>query len=176
MSTSPSELQSLLDREAIRDCIYRCCRGIDRVDEAALRSAYWPDAACRHGAHEGSGAEFVDWALAGRRGGTRSIHLIGNILIELHGEVAAVESYFRTTLEGRDAQDQPQETLLAGRYVDRFERRDGEWRVAARTVVYDWVRHTRLPAEMTGAALGARQPTGAHMPDDPLYRLLAQVR
>ena len=33
-----ADLHALLDREAIRDCLYRYCRGIDRADEAALRS------------------------------------------------------------------------------------------------------------------------------------------
>ena len=37
------ELQDLVAREAIRDCLYRYCRGIDRADAEMLRSAYWPD-------------------------------------------------------------------------------------------------------------------------------------
>src|SRR5258706_1605253 len=168
-------LQQLLDREAIRDCIYRYCRGIDRIDEAALRSAYWPDATGRHGAYQGSGTAFVDWALENLRTGGRTIHMIGNILIDLRGDVAAVESYFRTTIGARDSQNKPQETLLAGRYIDRFECRDGEWRVAARTVVYDWMRQTPLPAELTPEAFGSRQPTGARKPDDALYELLGQA-
>ena len=28
--------------------------------------------------------------------------------------------------------------IVAGRYVDRFEKRDGEWRIAQRTGLYDW--------------------------------------
>lgn len=169
------QVQQLLDREAIRNCIYRYCRGIDRVDETALRSAYWPDAICRHGAHVGSGADFVEWALEGRRTAGRAIHMIGNILIDLHGNEAAVESYFQTTLGGRDAQNTPQETLLAGRYVDRFERRENEWRVAARTVVYDWVRQLAMPADMIHEVFGKRQPVGAHKPEDPIYELMRQT-
>lgn len=166
-------MQELLDRESIRDCIFRCCRGIDRADEAALRSAYWPDAVCRHAAHQGSGAEFVDWVLPLLKTGGRSNHLIGNILIEQHGDSAAVESYFRTIVGGHDVKGAAQETLLAGRYVDRFERRSGQWRIAARTVVYDWIRQTLLAHPMNEAAFGARLPTGGAMPHDPLYALLA---
>lgn len=166
-------MQALLDRESIRDCVYRCCRGIDRADEDALRSAYWPDAVCRHGGHRGSGAEFVDWVLPRLKAGGRSNHLIGNILIELQGDSAAVESYFRTIVGSRDAHGALQETLLAGRYADRFERRDGQWRISERTVVYDWIRQTTLDHEMDDDAFGARLPTGAHEPHDPLYALLA---
>ena len=169
------KLQQLLDREAIRDCLYRYCRGIDRVDEDALRSAYWPDATGRHGANLSSGKAFIDHTLEVLKTAGRSVHMIGNILIELRGDVAAVESYFRTTLGGRDEQGQPQETLLAGRYVDRFERRQGEWRVAERTVVYDWVRQNPMPAELLPETFGQRQPTGAHKPDDHVYTLLAQA-
>ena len=32
------------------------------------------------------------------------------------------------------------ERLTGGRYVDRFERRDGRWRIAERTFVLDWMR------------------------------------
>ena len=169
-----AQLHQLLDRDAIRNCVYRFCRGVDRVDEDALRSVYWPDATGRHGASQGPVLPFLDAVVESRRSGGRAIHMIGNILIELQGDVAAVESYFRTTLEGRDSKDQPQETLLAGRYIDRFERRGSEWRIAERTVVYDWVRQTRLAAEMTADLFGSRQPAGAHKPDDMLYQLLGR--
>jgi ketosteroid isomerase-like protein len=171
-----AQLQQLLDREAIRDCIYRFCRGVDRVDEDALRSVYWHDATGRHGAHQGDAASFIEGVLRNRKGGGRAIHLIGNILIEWHGDVAAVESYFRTTLDARDAGNRPQETLLAGRYLDRFERRNSEWRIAVRTVVYDWVRHTELKADTDAERFGSRQPMGAHKPADALYDLLAQAK
>jgi ketosteroid isomerase-like protein len=170
------QLRQLLDREAIRDCIYRFCRGVDRVDEDALRAVYWPDATGRHGAHEGDAESFIKSVLTNRKSGGLAIHLIGNILIDLRGDVAVVESYFRTTLDGRDAENRPRETLLAGRYLDLFERRQREWRVAARTVVYDWVRHTTLASEMDADAFGPRLPMGAHHPDDYLYELLADRR
>jgi hypothetical protein len=31
-----------------------------------------------------------------------------------------------------------------GRYVDRFERRAGQWKIAERTVVVDWQRVDRV--------------------------------
>lgn len=170
-----AHVQALADREAIRDCLYRYCRGIDRGDEATLRSSYWPDATDRHGAYDGPVEGFIAGAMPRLRRNQR-VHQISNILIELHGDVAAVESSFLALQPDRDADGKPSETLLAGRYVDRFEKRGSEWRVAARTVVYDWIRQTPLPREIEPSIFGVRQPVGGKAPDDPIYALLAQVR
>lgn len=170
------QLQQVLDREAIRDCLYRYCRGIDRCDEQALRSAYWPDATDRHGAYQGSAAGFIDFALAKLPKSGRMVHNINNILIELRSDVAAVESYFVAFQEEPAAQGGTQETLLCGRYADRFEKRDGEWRIAARTVTYDWMRSSPLPGGLAAERFGPRQPTGGRKPDDPVYELLAQLK
>lgn len=175
MTTPSNGLQALLDKEAIRDCLYRYCRGIDRLDEAALRSAYWPDGTDNHGAYKGTAAGFVDWALQKLPGAGPMVHNIGNILIELRGDQAAVESYFQAWQADRDAQGQPQETFLCGRYVDRFERRGLEWRVADRTVVYDWIRQTPMPAGTDAERFGVRQPMGGRKPNDPVYGLLAAL-
>ena len=167
------DLAALADREAIRDCLYRYCRGIDRADEAALRSAYWPDATDQHGAHQGSATGFIDQALTRLRQGGRRVHMISNILIELHGPAAAVESSFIALQTRIDAQGLWHETFLCGRYVDRFERRLGEWRVAARTVVYDWLEERPRPELADAPRLfGVRRPVGAQAPLDPVYQLL----
>ena len=104
------------------------------------------------------------------------MHQISNVLIELHRDLAAVESCFlalQTT-----AAAPAQATFLCGRYLDRFEHRGGEWRIADRTVVYDWIEErTRTELAQDNAALfGRRQPTGARAPHDPLDAFLADVR
>jgi hypothetical protein len=169
-------LQALLDREAIRECLFRYCRGIDRADEQALRSAYWDDATDCHGAWNGSAQGFIAQALQRLRRGGRRVHQVNNIAIELHGEVAAVESGFFALQAPADAP--ARRTLLCGRYLDRFERRGGEWRIAARTVVYDWSAERERPelAQADAVLFGARQPVGRAAPDDMLYALLRAVR
>ena len=174
--TTDSRLTALMDREAIRDCIYRYCRGIDRADEKALRSAYWEDASDCHGAWNGSATGFIEQALRKLREGGRRVHQVSNIAIELFGNAAAVESAFLALQASATA---PQcETFLCGRYVDRFERRHGEWRIAQRTVVYDWIEERQRPemAADDAALFGKRRPNGGMAPDDPVYALLAQVR
>lgn len=171
-----ADLQALLDREAIRDCLFRYCRGIDRADETVLRSTYWDDATDCHGAYRGSADGFIAQAIPRLQRGGRGVHQVSNVLIELHGDVAAVESSF-LALQAGFAQPQL-ETFLAGRYVDRFEKRAGEWRVADRTVVYDWIEERERPELATDDALlfGPRQPNGQRGPADPIYVLLARVR
>lgn len=170
-----ARLQDLLDREAIRDCLYRYCRGIDRADEEALSSAYWPDATDCHGAYRGSAAGFIARALPRLRAGGSRVHTISNILIELHGAVAAVESSFLALQTSASAPTH--ETFLCGRYVDRFEQRDGEWRVANRTVVYDWIEERTRPELVDPQTLfGMRRPKGSAAPSDPVYTLLDAVR
>lgn len=172
-----AKFTELLDREAIRDCIYRYCRGIDRADEAALRSSYWEDAHDRHGAYDGPAEGFISHALKIFEGGPRNVHQVSNILIEFAGpRVAAVESYFNALQRGPDSNGVVRQFLLAGRYCDRFEKRNGEWRVARRTVVYDWVDEQTPPEADETTRFGSRRPIGAPFPDDPVYARVGNDR
>ena len=169
------KLQALLDREAIREAMYAYCRGIDRGDAAALRSAYWEDGTDRHGAYAGSASGFIEKALQSRRSGLRMIHQVSNISIVLEGAQAAVESYFQAFQYDTDpATGRLRETFLCGRYVDRFEKRGDEWRIAARTVVYDWMKEAPAPEGDEATRFGVRAPQGQMQPADAWYQLLRE--
>ncbi|MCY1163764.1 nuclear transport factor 2 family protein [Polaromonas sp.] len=168
-------LQGLLDREAIREAMYAYCRGIDRCDEAALRSAYWEDATDRHGAYSGSANGFIAHAVKARTNGPRMIHQVSNISIVLKGRHAAVESYFQAFQYDNDPQGKLRETFLCGRYADHFEKRGEEWRIAARTVIYDWMKEAPGPEGDEATRFGARSPNGRMKPDDAWYTLLGQA-
>jgi hypothetical protein len=173
MQNINAAVQELLDREAIRDCLYRYCRGVDRADEAALRSAYWEDATDRHGPYQGTAAGFIEWALKALPGFERSIHQITNVLIELQPGGAAVESQFTAYQRAPNAAGVMQQFLLMGRYADWFEKRGEEWRVKRRTVIYDWVEEQPLPTESEQERFGVRQPIGGKKPDDAVYELFS---
>jgi ketosteroid isomerase-like protein len=169
-----AKLTELMDREAIRDCLYRYCRGIDRADEAALRSAYWPDAIDRHGAYSGAAEGFIQFAVEVFKTNPRNIHQISNILIEFRSAGdARVESYFNALQRGAGKGGVVRQVLLAGRYCDAFEKRGEEWRVAHRTVVYDWIEEQTPPEGSEEARFEARKPAGAPFPDDAVYALLS---
>ena len=133
--TEVAALRRLLDRQAIVDCIHRYARGVDRRDEELLRSAYHPDAVEDHGAYIGpidGLVSFVDQVHAPFAACQR---YVTNVSVEIDGDVGHAETYWLCVLRP----DGPDDAMMSGgRYVDRFERRDREWRIARRVVVIDW--------------------------------------
>jgi hypothetical protein len=135
-------LSALLDKQAIHEVVLRYCRGIDRRDAALVRDCYWPDATDDHaGAFAGRRDDFVEWVLRVVTRFTGTMHAIANHLVELDAgdaDAASSEAY-GVAYHWGDPPDDPRHNFTTGfRYLDRFERREGDWRIAARTVVLEW--------------------------------------
>jgi ketosteroid isomerase-like protein len=136
----PSEvaaLRRLLDERAIVDCVNRYARGVDRADLDMVRSAYHPDAVEDHGAYIGGVDGLVTFLAAAHEPFDGYQRFVTNFSIEVadDGREAHAESYYLCVLR----RDQKGELLAnGGRYVDRLEKRDGEWRILRRVVVMDW--------------------------------------
>lgn len=135
LATLARDVRYLKDRAEILDCINRYTRGADRLDRDLLLSAYHPDATDDRGAFTGNPEARVEWLLAFLRTLDHTSHHISNFTIEIDGDVAHCESYVITTLLPKGS-----ETVSIGgaRYIDRFERRGGEWRIAHREAVMDF--------------------------------------
>jgi hypothetical protein len=164
----------LADREAIRDVLARYARGIDRVDADLLRSTFWDDAVDDHGTFSGSARAFIDQLIPKLNRAEALMHFLGNILIEIRGDVAAVETYLRAFHRQEFADGQRYELIIGGRYVDRMEKRDDEWRIARRKVVYDWYRKFPELPDWERTPLGFAFQTN-RFPDDPIYRFIADL-
>jgi ketosteroid isomerase-like protein len=133
-------IQQLIDKEAICSVIYRLARAVDRRDLAQLQSCYHHDALEDHGAYVGSAAKFCELASTPPGIYERMHHNVGTIHIELDGDMARSEAYVCASgrLIAPGADGSVQSRSIYARYIDRFERRDGEWRIAQRIVVKDW--------------------------------------
>jgi hypothetical protein len=95
MTTPTSQiLGELADREAIRECLYRYSRGVDRLDADMVRSAYWPDCLDNHMGFEGNAEEFIAWSFPIMGGMDQSQHFIANVLMTIRGNTADVVFYF----------------------------------------------------------------------------------
>ena len=132
-----AELRRLLDKQACTDLVYKLARAIDRCDEDLLRALFHEDATDDHGVFHGTARDFIPWVLEVLATMRRTQHCICNVLIEVDGDVAYGESYFiaHHCIPGEDGD---QFMVAAGRYLDRFERRDGAWKFAHRQACYDW--------------------------------------
>ncbi|TAL03188.1 MAG: nuclear transport factor 2 family protein [Rhodospirillaceae bacterium] len=131
----PSEVQALVDRQAIMDCLNSYCRGVDRADRALLLSAYHEDAQDDHGVFCGSANAFADWAFDYHsKYQTGHHHYILNHSCELKGDTAHTETYY--LFSGINREGPP--VLSGGRYIDRFEKRNGRWAIADRKCLIEW--------------------------------------
>ncbi len=140
MTTPGLDLESLMAAErAIRRRLQDYCRGIDRADAELVASVYFLDATDDHGAFKGLGADFARYATEALR--TRfeaTQHTIGEPTIDfVDATTAHVETYVHAIHRGRNAEGTFLERF-GGRYVDRFERRNDEWKIADRLVIHEW--------------------------------------
>ncbi len=137
--TIPTEqlarLEQMLERQDILDCLLRISRGIDRFDRNAFLSGYHPDAVIDAGALVGDPARVYDSGMALHEAGQVStLHNLVNHYCEIEGRTAHTETYFEYVGRNRDGSN----WAGGGRYLDRLERRDGEWRVSFRLTVMEW--------------------------------------
>ena len=132
----PYTLKQLSDIECIRELARRYCRGVDRLDETLLKSAYWPDATDEHGTFSGNAHEFAEHCMVAHQVWRWTQHCIFNHSIELaeDGLNATGELYNVSYLYRRD------EDVLDtwhGRYLDHYQKRGGIWRILERVCVHE---------------------------------------
>jgi hypothetical protein len=137
MDASSQELASFLDRAQIRECLVRLARGEDRRNAALITASYWPDSVSDYGVFKGNFDEYLAWVVPGAEAIKNTQHVLGQSYIELEGDKAKVEtqvvSYHRVDMGAGD-----RDTCIGGRYLDRMQKRGGEWRIAERLMLYDW--------------------------------------
>jgi hypothetical protein len=125
-----AKVQHLMDREAIFDCIKRNSRGNDRFDAELIVSTYHPDGVHELGENRISGREYGDHANHAHAAIAEvNLHNVTLHNCEIEGDVAHAESYVIGLFADKGAETS---RMLAGRYIDRLEKRDGEWRIVLR--------------------------------------------
>ena len=158
-------LARLLDRQLIWDCLLRYIRGVDRMDEELIRSAFWPDATNTHGPISGSVEDFIGGWYPAQGSRDVSFHMVSNQQVELDPARAEAhaEAYFMAAIRQTDADEIE---IVGGRYVDRYEKRGPEWRIGTRLVLLDW----QAMADASGmAARMTKRHSGSRDRRDPSY-------
>jgi SnoaL-like domain len=153
MTAITEELNALLARERIRDCIARLARGEDRRDADRIRACYWPDSTSDYGIFEGSFDEYLAWVVPGSPAIPVTQHVLGQSVIDLQGECALAETHV-VSYHRVDTGTEERDTVIGGRYLDRMEKREGEWRIAQRTMLYDWFQDLGLSIDWSQGVMG----------------------
>ncbi|WP_448581387.1 nuclear transport factor 2 family protein [Thermaurantiacus sp.] len=163
--------------EAIRRVLALYCHALDRRAFHLLVACFHTDATYHFAAIKGDWRHFVEAAKAVLLPLSGTHHQLGQSLIAHDGpNCAHVETWFTAVhLVPADAPadapfpgtGQAYEAIVWGRYIDRFEQRDGCWRIAHRIGLHDG-RHDRPSADAGFAALPAHW-RGAHGAADPAH-------
>ena len=166
---SQQRLARLLAKDDIRDVLNRYCRGVDRRDYEMIRSCYHPDARDNHGEDYIGGVDgFIEHVRSTLDRFERTMHFLGNILIEVDGPRARAETYIIAHHRLPARPDRPIRDFLVGlRYIDDFEERDGQWRIAERVCAFEWSRIDPLPEH--GYRFGAPHLMGRRDADDVVF-------
>ena len=139
-------LQELIDREEVYDVIMRYTHYMDLVDIDNLMECFHEgaDIGFPSDVYQGKGQGFVKEFLANeeRNNFKDSMHMVGNMLIDLDGDVAYVESYMYAIVESSPTNPRWGDKTLTfwGRYISRVEKRNDEWRLAEHRLLLDWQR------------------------------------
>ncbi len=145
-SERDERLERLLDKQDIIDCLSRMCRAADRCDRDLFLSGMHSDCITSAGPFVGGPEDLYDWSEVLQKDAyTATFHQILNNTFDFDGNTAHVETYyFFVGCMGEN------NILVGGRYVDRFEKRDGVWGMVMRNNYVEWT--STVPA--MGSPLG----------------------
>lgn len=169
---SETMLRELHARQKIHDAIIRYCRGVDHRDESLIRSAYHPDAMDERGVFKGSVEDYIPRTLTGNPDIVNKRHAICNEYVEFD-EIDPNTAYSESVVIGcmvRRGGDNYILSFSSCRYLDRFECRNGDWRIIDRKVVLDWEFNTPSTGN-EGTQLTTGMLRGLFSPSDPSFGL-----
>ncbi|MFT7460440.1 MAG: 3-phenylpropionate/cinnamic acid dioxygenase small subunit [Planctomycetota bacterium] len=187
-----TELQELLARQKCYDVLTRYCRALDRADLDMMKSVYWEDAIDIHGVFEGNAHEFSEFIIPEiQTWFDIATHNISNVHMDYHGDIMWSESYlisycqvagtdekvsavygptYLSKLGGNTGENKKQGFLMGGRYLDKLEKRNKEWRIVRREVVMDWNENRPANTILEEGMMKDLQLRGCRGGDDPVYK------
>ena len=173
MAPSEALLQEMLDEFQLRKLVNSYCRAVDRGDIAHLRGLYHDDAEDDHGAFSTGPADDFLNELAAARPYIRSMqHNVTTMNFAVSGDTAEGEIYTIAT-HTFVAGDRDVDVIVGGRYLDKYERRDGTWKFIERRIVTDWA-HVNDPSSVDLSHPMTRDtPRGAPDANDPSYQFFS---
>ena len=171
-----NQLRELLDKELIRELVQAYCNAADRHDHAKMRSLYHEDAIDDHGAFfHGPAMDFID-KLPDIQSPMKILHHnVTTHNIKLDGHKAEGEVYVLAFHQAEGEQGLF-DVLIGGRYLDKYEKRDGLWKFSHRAVLADWVNIQDQTVVNLEHPFIAGSNIGKPGLDDPSYEFFKMFR
>ena len=185
------EIAEVVARQKCYDVLTRYCRALDRADVELMRTVYWEDAIDDHGVYKGNAQEFSEFIIREIQNWFEvTMHAICNIHMEHGNDVMCTESYliayhkvkgekekieavqgskYFEALDLNTIGDTHHVFLYGGRYVDRLEKRKGEWKIAHRRVVMDWNENWPGNTILDDGMFSTLLLRGSRDQQDPVY-------
>lgn len=169
-------LQDLLDKQDITELVHTYCNAADRHDHEKLRELYHEDASDDHGAFfSGLAMDFIDQMPEIQASMNILHHNITTVNIAVDGDYGEGEIYV-LAFHQVQSETGPVDLMIGGRYLDRYEKREEQWKFSHRTIVTDWARYAS-PSEVS---LNHAMVKGSHIgcpgPKDPSYGFFRLLR
>ncbi|RME65983.1 MAG: nuclear transport factor 2 family protein [Alphaproteobacteria bacterium] len=162
-------IDSVLAKQHLHELLMAYSRGVDRADDALLASVFHEDATVMTGAFNGAARDFVPFIMNLMRNQLKlAFHSVANEWFEVAGDQAVGESY-AIALAVAPGNDGDRDVLTGGRYIDKFERRNGAWKISSRSFVTDWTIDHPSTAQWGEGMYETLTLTGKKSKDDPVY-------
>lgn len=173
--TDAKAVQQLLDKQAISDLVHLYCRAADRRDYALLASLYHDDAIEDHGSFfQGLAKDFLQQMPAIQESMAILHHNITTLNLFFDAEnphYAEGEAYVLAFHQVKTEQGL-MDAMIGGRYLDKYEKRDGVWKFSFRTIVADWANiNDPSVVDMSNPMVSGSYIGTADL-QDPSYQLL----
>lgn len=110
--------------------------------------------------------DFVDFACESHQAMTTHVHQIGSMSIRVDGQTAGSECYVFARLRMKSPDGGLTDIFTHGRYVDRWERREGVWRISNR-------QYLHAMGEIRAVTSDGFATTGQRDSTDPSYAVLS---
>ena len=136
------DARQLADRQAIVEVIDRYATSLDAKDYERFKTCFSEDAVVHYSDDLVGPEPTAAYAESVLAQFAHTQHLLGNYDITLDGDRASARTYMHAshvTSEGGI-------WVVGGTYIDRFERRDGDWKIVERTLEGKWSERRTISA------------------------------
>lgn len=133
--------EQLADRQAIVAVIDRYATSLDAKDYERFRTCFSDDAVVHYG-EELTPDEAAAYAEGVLSRYTHTQHLLGNYEIVLDGDRASACTYVQASHVSAEGTI----WVMGGTYIDRFERREDEWKIVERNLEGKWSEERTISA------------------------------